>query len=105
MRASRETELVSAGYPIHVVTAWLGNTPAIAQKHYLLTTEADFDRAAGVDQAVQKAMQHTHVLHRTDSKSDFKNPGFSEDCEGMLVSASPESGGHGIRTHNRFPGI
>jgi hypothetical protein len=35
MRASRETELAKE-YPIHVVTSWLGNTPRIALKHYLL---------------------------------------------------------------------
>jgi len=46
LRASRETEL-AAEYPIHVVTAWLGNTPAIAMKHYLQVTDADFERAAG----------------------------------------------------------
>lgn len=46
MRASRETEL-AAEYPVHVVTAWLGNTPRIAMKHYLMTTESDFQKAAG----------------------------------------------------------
>ncbi len=46
LRASRETEL-AAEHPIHVVTGWLGNTPAIAMKHYLQITDADFDRAAG----------------------------------------------------------
>ena len=45
LRASRETEL-SQEFPIHVVTAWLGNTPKIAMKHYLMTTEADFRKAA-----------------------------------------------------------
>lgn len=45
LRASRETEL-AAKYPIHIVTAWLGNTPAIAMKHYLQVTDADFERAA-----------------------------------------------------------
>jgi hypothetical protein len=32
---------------MHVVTAWLGNTPRIALKHYLTPTEADFCKAAG----------------------------------------------------------
>ena len=32
MRGSRETELAQE-YPVHVVTAWLGNTPRIAMKH------------------------------------------------------------------------
>lgn len=34
MRASRETEL-AAEFPIHVVTAWIGNSVAVATKHYL----------------------------------------------------------------------
>ncbi len=44
LRKSRETELVKA-HPIHVVTTWLGNTPRIAMKHYLMVTEADFAAA------------------------------------------------------------
>jgi len=44
LRASRQTEL-AADHPIHVVTAWLGNTPKIAMRHYLMTTEADFAKA------------------------------------------------------------
>ena len=47
MRASRETELAQDGFPIHTVTAWLGNTPRIALKHYLTVTDDDFDRATG----------------------------------------------------------
>ena len=59
MRASRETELVRE-HPIHVVTAWLGNTPQIAMKHYLMVTETDFAKAIGklVDMAVEKAVQN-----------------------------------------------
>lgn len=44
MRASRETELAKQ-HPIHVVTAWLGNTPKIALRHYLQVTEADYETA------------------------------------------------------------
>ena len=46
LRASRETELARE-FPIHVVTKWLGNTPKIAAKHYLMTTESDFSKAIG----------------------------------------------------------
>ncbi len=58
LRASRETEL-AAEYPVHVVTAWLGNTPKIAMKHYLMTTESDFSKAMGrlVEKAVQNPVQ------------------------------------------------
>jgi hypothetical protein len=44
MRASRETELVAL-FPIQVVTAWLGNTPAIAMQHYLQVRDSDFEKA------------------------------------------------------------
>ena len=48
MRASRQTELCNE-YPPHVVAEWMGNTPDVANKHYLSTTEQHFQRAAGVD--------------------------------------------------------
>lgn len=44
LRASRETEL-AAEYPIHVVCEWIGNTAAIAAKHYLTVREEDYQRA------------------------------------------------------------
>ena len=47
LRASRETELLRE-HPIHVVTAWLGNSPRIALKHYCMVTDHDFDRARGI---------------------------------------------------------
>jgi hypothetical protein len=47
MRASRQTELQRA-FPLHVVCYWLGNSPRIAQQSYLLVTEDDFAKAAGV---------------------------------------------------------
>jgi hypothetical protein len=46
LRASRETEL-AASFPLHVVCAWIGNSAAIAQKHYLQVTDGDYERAAG----------------------------------------------------------
>jgi integrase len=44
LRATRETEL-ARDYPLHVVTAWIGNSQAIAAKHYLQVTDDDFERA------------------------------------------------------------
>ena len=74
LRASRETEL-AAKYPIHVVCAWLGNSPTIAGKHYLQVTDADFEAAArgGAESdasAVQNPMQHTPATSRDDSQTD-----------------------------------
>ncbi|MCC9600386.1 site-specific integrase [Stieleria sp. JC731] len=47
LRASRETELM-AKYPAKDVAAWLGNTVAVAMKHYAMQTEDAFRRAAGI---------------------------------------------------------
>jgi len=45
-RASRETELAES-YPVQVVCSWIGNSPAVAAKHYLQTTEAHYRQATG----------------------------------------------------------
>ena len=59
MRATRQTELESAGYPRHVVCAWLGNTEAVAERHYLLVSEEDFAQAAaGTKTVPEKAARN-----------------------------------------------
>jgi hypothetical protein len=49
LRASRRTELERAGFKNHVLNDWFGHTGAIAETHYLQTTEADFEAATGTD--------------------------------------------------------
>ncbi len=44
LRATRETELAES-YPIQVVCEWIGNTAAVAAKHYLQTTEEHYQQA------------------------------------------------------------
>ena len=58
LRSSRETELAEK-YPIHVACAWIGNTEAVAARHYLQVTEDHFKKAT------QKATQTVH--DRSDS--------------------------------------
>lgn len=45
LRSSRQTELEQE-YPSYVVCAWMGNSQAIARKHYLQVTDDHFQRAA-----------------------------------------------------------
>lgn len=82
LRASRETELAQE-YPIHVVTAWLGNTPKIAMKHYLMTTDADFQKAAGGG-ALQKAMQMV-----TGALQNAVHTGEAASCTESQEKAQP----------------
>lgn len=48
LRSSCETELVEK-FPIHVVAAWLGNSSAIASKHYLQIRDENFAAASSVN--------------------------------------------------------
>ena len=52
MRSTRETELADQ-FPAHVASAWIGNSVAVAPKHYLQVTEDHFAQAA--QNAAQKA--------------------------------------------------
>jgi integrase len=44
LRSTRETELMET-YPAHVVCRWIGNSEAVAKKHYLQVTDAHFEKA------------------------------------------------------------
>ncbi len=110
MRASRETEL-AAEHPIHVVTAWLGNTPRIAMKHYLTVTDADFERASqdGAESGAHRAdtgrkirrSTNTH-LARTDSQETTQAPdvsrAYANGCDSGRLNATKSSGEDRIRT-------
>ena len=62
MRATRQTEL-SDRFPSHVVVKWLGNSEAVAQAHYLQTTDDHFARALEpqLDLPTQKPTQYGTV--------------------------------------------
>jgi len=74
LRASRETELAQT-HPLHVVTAWIGNSVSVAAKHYLQVTDADFVRAVGSDaQSDAPTAQNT-----TQTGSGGKCPNVPEE--------------------------
>jgi len=58
LRASRETEL-AAEFPIHVVCAWIGNSPVVAARHYLTVTESDFAKASKVHHFARQNVTET----------------------------------------------
>ena len=114
LRASRETELARE-YPIHVVTFWLGNTPRIAMKHYLMATEEDFSKAMGrmVEKAVQNQVQFSDnsgaksgaATCRDDSQdlalndiSRCETTAYASACEFLPMPAKYISGEDRIRT-------
>ena len=44
LRSTRQTELAET-FPLHVVTEWVGNSDAVAMKHYLQVTDDHFRKA------------------------------------------------------------
>ena len=101
LRSSRETELAK-DFPIHVVCAWIGNTAAIAQKHYLQVTDRDFDRAAKMDsanysaQTAQNTAQHPTAPTAHGGSKNAKNPEpsgvFCENPAFSEVNKAPRVG-------------
>ena len=89
LRASRQNELC-ATYPLHTACAWLGNSAAIANQHYLKVTDADWQRAVGGAEsgalAAQNAAQHT-----TEPKGTGENESSEVFAEcGVAPSDAPE---------------
>ncbi len=85
LRATRETELAEI-YPIHVVCAWIGNSAAVAQEHYLQVTDEHFAQAAGqpvgagkkapAEKAAQNQAQYGAERQGMDGSHKAKSPGF-----------------------------
>jgi hypothetical protein len=64
LRSSRETELVET-FPVHVAAAWLGNTEAVANKHYLQVTDDHFTKAvkSGAESGSVDAKSGSQAAH------------------------------------------
>ena len=95
LRASRETELASE-YPLHIATAWIGNTARIAERHYLQVPDTYYERAA------QNPAQQAAVLSRTEQKvtgdSDSESADFAGCYNSVPLSAEAGIGDEGNRT-------
>ncbi len=84
LRASRETELVE-DFPIHVVTAWLGNSPETAIKHYLSVRDTHFERAAEDGAAEILDRFWTYSGHTMDDKGCQALTGKNDNPAEALV--------------------
>lgn len=91
LRASRETEL-AAEFPLHVVCKWIGNSPAVAQAHYLQTTEADFQRAVKFQEG---------GMDGGDGCNQWVTVGEKTGCNTWVTPISADS--RHERTKNRKP--
>ena len=82
---------------MHVVCQWIGNSAAVAAKHYLQVTDEHFRQGAEVTKsAAQNPAQQPAEMACKHSKQETQNPGFSGVCEGMQLLATPNVGGKGL---------
>ncbi len=96
LRASCESDLARE-YPITTVCRWIGNTVAIAARHYVQVTDDDFRKAAGTTKgAAQNPAQQPSELGRKGSQQDTSTPQFSEEYQGVRVYANGGVGDTGF---------
>ena len=77
--ASRETELMQIE-PAHVVHAWLGNSREVAEDHYLMVRDSDYERVT--TEAVQNPVQSVAAPDRQEpslEKESAVSPAFARD--------------------------
>ncbi len=82
MRASRATEL-AAEYPAAVCTAWMGHSAAIAEAHYHMVRDSDYERAAA-----QNAAQQPTASDCKASQSKPGEPALEAVNEGAPIGAT-----------------
>ena len=90
LRSSRQTELTET-FPSHVVTAWLGNSERIAEKHYLQVLDSHFDRASQDGsslKAAQKAAQSA-----SESLGNASHTSAAENDEPLVSQGKPTKQG------------
>src|SRR5262249_25298977 len=58
LRSTRQTELAEE-FPAHVVCAWMGNSEAVAAKHYLQVTDEHFGKASTAHRTAQAVANST----------------------------------------------
>jgi integrase len=100
--STRETELAER-FPMHVICAWIGNTRAVAAKHYLQVTDQHYTRAL---EALQNPVQQPSASGRKASHAEKQECVFAEendalrDCTNVQVRlAGIEPATYGLGIH------
>ncbi|HHH76270.1 MAG TPA: integrase [Phycisphaerae bacterium] len=86
LRSTRETELAEE-YPVQVVCEWIGNSPAVAAKHYLQVTDDHYKKA--VQNPVHDPVQTAHVDGRQEMAAKRAKCVSGRNVKGWLKNASP----------------
>ena len=93
LRSTRQTELAET-YPMHVVCQWIGNSQAVAAKHYLQVTDEHFLQAS--KEAVQNPVQQAHGNPCNPWQENSATPGIPIDFQGLYECTSVQVGDKGL---------
>ena len=89
MRASCETDLARK-FPLAVVAKWLGNTQAVAMRHYVDVTDADFERAVADDGTAEHApTEAEEKAAQNAAQSERVGTGCESHAEGPAHEKAP----------------
>lgn len=92
LRASCESDLARE-HPITTVCKWMGNTVAIATRHYIQVTDGDFQKAimgTGPGRVAQNEAQSVQVLHGKAKNGNTRTPVFPDTYGAVLNSTTPD---------------
>ncbi len=92
MRSSCVTDWACAGYPVHAVASWAGHTVAVAGRHYLTVTDADFERATGAPLCAPRTQFELPDLD-TVSEAAHKAAQQGRARAGIVVNTGARPGG------------
>jgi len=95
--ATRETELVEK-FPMHVVCQWIGNSPAVAAKHYLQVNDDHFRKAT--QNPTQLAAAETRDDSQEENRESSNDKGLRENASNCESPQKCSNAPVGIRTPN-----
>lgn len=104
LRASCESDLAAA-FPLAIVAKWLGNSPTVAMRHYIDTTDVSFEAAQswqGPPQSTQKAAQK--AAQPGAIRSDIYEHGGNENIENLGEMLIDDTSDHSISDHSGIVG-
>lgn len=98
LRSSRQTELTEV-FPSHVVTAWLGNSERIAEKHYLQILDSHFEKAVNADcmhDCMQNGVQPAGKGLQTEPAGNKKSPALQGNTASYVSNQNRRMGDEGF---------
>ena len=94
LRSTRQTELTK-NRPAHVVACWMGNSPKVANEHYLQVTEDDYASVAVSGGNRGKRAETTHAPNDVV-------PFVASSCRKLVTSRNSTNGPYRTRTCDFF---